>query len=97
MSIHKFDGVQAQQQVVEGQVPAALLVELAAQFYKDREADRALAREMVGLLLGLGAQALELAKAEAADRAERREAAERNARRERHEERLRNERQQQRR
>lgn len=88
----KVDGFQGVQAQVEGNVPAALLVELAKQFYADREADRALARELLGQLMAVGLQALELAKAEQAERAEQRESAERQARRERHEERMRNER-----
>ena len=96
VNFSKVDGGFQAQQQVEGAVPAQLLVELGKMFYADREADRALAREMVGLMMGFGAQVIETIKAEQAERAEQREAAERQARRERHDERVRQERREER-
>ena len=95
MSVNNFskvDGFSGARVEVEGQVPAALLTELARQFYADRDADRQLAREAISQMMAFGMAMVEAIKAENAERAERREAAERNARRERHEERMRNER-----
>jgi len=85
------DGFQAQAQV-EGTVPASLLVELAKLHYGDKDADRALAKEILGQMMALGAAALEMARAEAQERAEERADRQRNERRERNEERMRNER-----
>ena len=83
-------GFQAQQ--VEGTVPAALLIELASKFYADRDADRALAREILVQMMNLGATAIELARAEAQERQEERAERQRQERRERQEERQRQER-----
>jgi hypothetical protein len=76
------DGFQAQQQQVEGTVPAALLVELARLHYGDRESDRALARELLGQMMNLGVTAIEMARAEAQERADERAERMRNERRE---------------
>jgi len=92
VNFSKVDGGFQAQQVVEGAVPAQLLVELAGKFYADRQEDRALARDMFGQMLQLGLAALEMARAEAAERAEERAERQRAERRERQEERQRNER-----
>ena len=83
-------GFQAQQ--VEGTVPAALLVELAGKFYADKEADRALARELLTQMMNLGIAALEQMRLEAQERADERAERQRAERRERQEERQRQER-----
>jgi len=91
MSINNFSKVDGgfQAQAVEGVVPAQLLVELAGKFYADRDADRQLAKELLGQLMNLGLSALEMARSEAAERADERQE---RQRRERADERMRNER-----
>ena len=81
-----FQGAQVET-VVEGQVPAQLLMGLGKLYCADRDADRQLARDMMGILMAFGAQIVEAIKAENELRIEQRETAERNARWERHQER----------
>ena len=88
----KVDGGFQAQQAVEGTVPAQLLVELAGKFYADRDADRALAKEIIGQMMALGTAALEMARAEAAERQEERAERRREERRREAEERQRAER-----
>jgi hypothetical protein len=83
-------GFQAQQQVVEGAVPAQLLIELAAKFYQDRDADRLLAKEILVQMMNLGATAIELARAEAQERQDERAERQRAERRREADERQRN-------
>ena len=64
-------------------VPASLIENLAAKVYADKEADRALARDLMVQLLNLGLAALEMARAEAQERADERLRNERNERTER--------------
>jgi hypothetical protein len=91
VNFSKVDGG-FQAQAVEGVVPAQLITELARLHYGDRDADRALARDMIGQMLSLGLAALEMARAEAAERAEERNERQRQERRERSDERMRQER-----
>ena len=53
-------------------VPAELIENLAKMHFADREADRALAKELVGQMMNLGLAALEVMRNEAAERADER-------------------------